>query len=210
MLLTMNYVRSLFSVVSRLKSFWLLVTAMGLIVVALSISAGPVCFAGQFSAYVGGALIGFACSAFFSRENQFLLRGCRDVVYLVSNRPFPPRVNELHDRESVNALGGVWHEITHVSERFAGHLTRLFGHEKLSILDATLYQVLGENSVFAVIFNTRYGIPNPETLCRIWGGFDRVNPVNLAELDQWRPDRDLVSIQYWPKVDRPSSQGPTA
>jgi hypothetical protein len=208
--MTMNYVRSLFSVVSRLKIFWLLVIVMGPIVVALGIiRAGPGSFAGQLWVYVGGAMIGFALNAFFSRQDQFLLRGCRDLVYLVWNCPFRPRFYELHDRKSLNALGGLWHEITHVSERF----TRLFGRERLSLQAARLYRVKGESSVFAVILNTRYGIPNPETLESIWGVSPvdpRVNIVEPAELDQWLPGRDLVSIHYWPEKDRPSSQRPIA
>ncbi len=127
-------------------------------------------------------------------------------MYLVSNHPFRPSVHELRDRESVNALGGTWHEITHVSERTARHLSQRLGRKGLSLKDATLYQVTGEKSVFAVILNTRYGIPDPDTLKRIWGENVSPNIVDAAELDQRLPGHDLVSVQYWPQNDRARGQ----
>jgi uncharacterized membrane protein AbrB (regulator of aidB expression) len=70
----MNYVHSLVSVAPRLKGFWLLGILIGLAVVAFSIRAENPSFFRQFSIFVSGALIGFACNAFFACKDQFLLR----------------------------------------------------------------------------------------------------------------------------------------
>ena len=179
---------------------------LGLAVIILSLAlilrAAERSFAAEFGISAGGALIGFASSAFFSRQDQFLVSGCRDLVYLISNRPLWPSVYELRDRESINALGGTWHAIIHVSERVVGLLSRVFGRGRLSLKDAVLYRVPGEKSVFSVILNTRYGIPDPETLNRIWGENIHVKSVQVTDLDRRVPERDFVSVQYWPKNDR--------
>lgn len=150
-------------------------------------------------------VIGFACNAFFTCKDQFLFRACTDAVYLVSNTIWP-RVYELGDRGdrvSLNALGGKWHEITHVSERMLRHLCCVFGKKKLSLREAKVYEVCGEQSEFAIVLNlnTRYGIPDPETRREIWGEIAKV-PIKAADLDRYKPGRDLVSSQYWPEIDR--------
>ena len=205
----MNHIRSLFSVLPRMRPFWLLVILAGTVVAAVSLAQGPTGFLGQLAVFACGALIGFACSAFFSLSEQFVLRGCRDVVYLVANRWAVPRVYELRDRATVSALGGIWHEVTHVSDKFARVLFALFGKGELNLRDATLHRAKGENSVFAVLLDTRYGIPNPETLEAIWGPNAMRPETDIAELDKRRPGRDLVSVQYWPDRDRPQKCDPS-
>ena len=198
----LNYVRSLVVVLPRLKPFWLLSIVAGLCVVAVGLASGPATFRGQFTVFACGALIGFACSAYFSLENQFFLRGCRDLVYLVSNRTLRPDLYTLGNRETLNAFGGVWHEITHVSESVALQLFNLLGKGELNLKDAELYGVNGEASIFAVLLGTRYGIPNMPTLRRVWGESPKVTYIDVAQLDRLRPGRDLVSVQYWPEKDR--------
>jgi hypothetical protein len=127
---------------------------------------------------------------------------CRDAVYLVSNT-IRPRVYELGDRVSLNALGGKWHEITHVSERMLRNLYRVFGKGKLSLREASVYEARGERSEFAIVLNTRYGIPDLETRRKIWGEKAKVT-IEVADLDRYKPGRDLVSYQYWPEMDRQS------
>jgi len=201
-----NFVYSAGSVVPRLKVVWLVTIILGLGVVAAVVLVSPATLVGQFTIFVGGAAIGFACSAYFSVRGQFLLRGSTDLVYLVENRPFHLAVYELDDRETINALGVVWHEITHVSEPFARFLLRLAGRGDFDLRNASLYGVRGEASKFAVLFETRYGIPDPGTLWRIWGKKASWTFVDVASLDNWRPGRDLVSVQYWPERDRGTTE----
>ena len=152
-------------------------------------------------AAIGAAAIGFASSAFFSRPDQFLLRGAGDPVYLVENHLWKPRVHHLVGRETMNALGGKWHEISHVSERKKNCLCKCFGKGKLSLKQATLYRPPDENdenSVFAVLNETRYGIPDTETRERIWPS----TAARREEVERFLPGRDLVSVQFWPPQDR--------
>lgn len=201
-LLIMKEIKSLHSVLSRLKCFWLMVILLGLVIILLGIMASPR-IRWQFAIYVGGALIGFACSAFFSCKDQFLLRGCKDSVFLMQNNFLWPRAYQL-DRVSINALGGVWHEIFHVSERMIKHIKRHFGKGKgsISLKDATLYQIDGQKSYYTILLNTRYGIPDLETVHRIWGNNAKSKGITIGELDSYIPGYDLVSIQYWPEKDR--------
>jgi hypothetical protein len=159
--------------------------------------------AGTLLIYGGGAVIGFASSAFFSRPDQFLLRGITDPVYLVRNHFYSPYIYELADRETLNAFGGIWHEILNVSEKLVKRLCHWFGKGKSGLKDAKLYRVSnGEKSVFAVLLGVRYGVPGQETLEHIWGNQHTVHTVGISELDKWFPGGDLVSIHYWPEDDR--------
>ena len=149
-------------------------------------------------AAIGAAAIGFASSAFFSRPDQLLLRGGGDAVYLVENHLWKPRVYYLADRETMNALGGIWHEVSHVSERKKNRICKYFCKGEMSFKQATLYRPPGENSVFAVLNETRYGIPDSETRERIWPStFER-----REEVERYLPGRDLFSVQFWPPQDR--------
>jgi hypothetical protein len=191
--------RSLVPTLTRLKLSWLVVSFSGLGVVAVGLALGPA----TFTVFVSGVVIGFACNAYFSCEEEFLLRGCRDAVYLVSNRTIWPQVHEIpgRSRSSVNAFGGVWHAIVHVSDGAASLLSRLRTDE-LNIDEAELYKVDGEASVFAVVLGTRYGIPDMPTLTQIWGAKVPIK-VSAGQLDRLaRPGRDLMSVQYWPEKDR--------
>lgn len=187
-------------VLPRLKLVWLVVFFIGLMLIFVSLYAGPKFVADQYLIYAGGAVIGFASSAYFSCKEQFLLRGSGGTVYLVQNRLFLPHVYQLVGRETLNAFGGIWYEVYHVSERTVRHL---HGRRKgqLNLNSADLYKVKGGNTIFAVLSGIRYGVPDFETRKRIWGSKPETE-AEIDELDKWNPGRDLVSIHYWPERDR--------
>ncbi len=94
----------------------------------------------------------------------------------------------------MNALGGVWHEVSHVSECKINHVK-----DELSLKKATLYHPKGEKSHFAVLNEIRYGIPDEKTLERIW---DSTAERREEEVERFLPGRDLVSVQFWPLQDQ--------
>lgn len=144
-----------------------------------------------------GVLMAFGLNAFFSRPDQFFIRGATDTVYLVENIFLSwPRMYILND-VTFNVLGGVWHEIDHVSVSMLRHLHFLFGRGKLDMRKAELRKIQNGESVFAVLAGTRYGIPDPATLNAIWPNGE-YEEMSLRQLDKLRPGRDLVSIHYWP------------
>jgi hypothetical protein len=197
-----SYCKSLTLVISKLKCFWLFILFAGLIVAILGATACRDSWAETLLIYGGGALIGFASSAFFSRQEQFLLRGVKDRVYLVKNHSYYPRIYELADRKTFAAIGGIWHEIQNIPEGLVEHLHRWFGKGELSLTEAKLYKLSNEESVFAVLLDVRYGVPNLETRKSIWGDQPTIHTVDISELDKWLPGSDLVSIHYWPEKDR--------
>jgi len=155
-----NYIRSLLFVIPKLRCFWLLLLVMGVVcavrggVLAVIRTQGDA--PGQvllepLLIYVGGALVGFAATGYFSCREQFLLRGVKDPVYLVQNSfllSFKcdfPRVYELADNETILAFGGKWYEISHVSESMIVHFYRFFRGKKISLKDATLRNLIPEN-----------------------------------------------------------------
>ena len=188
----------------QLRGLWLLVLCFGLALVVFGFwledkdNATVHDLLPKLVAAIGAAASGFASSAFFSRPDQFLLRGAGDAVYLIENCLLKPRAYHLADRETMNALGGKWHEISHVSERKKNCICKCFGKGKLSLKQATLYHPEGANSVFAVLNETRYGIPDQETLKRIWDS----TTVSREEVERYLPGRDLFSVQFWPPQDR--------
>lgn len=128
-----SYRKSLALVIPKFKCFWLLLLVAGLLAAILGATLYQGSWAGTFLTYGGGAVIGFASSAYFSRQEQFLLRGVRDRVYLVKNHPYFPRVYELVDRKTLAAFGGTWYEIQNVSEGFVERLHRWFGNGELNL-----------------------------------------------------------------------------
>lgn len=156
---------------------------------------------GNLLLYGGGALVGFSCSAFFSCQPQFLIRGSKDNVYLIRNS-LCPKIFKLIGRKTLSAFGGIWHEISHVSERMINHLCIFFRKKDLCLKNAELIQVEGEKSVFAVLLGSRFGIPDPETLECIWGIRAKRKYVDLNYLDKIKPGRDLVSMHYWLERDK--------
>lgn len=200
-----SYCKSLTLVIPKLKCFWLFLFFAGILVAILGATVCRDSWAETLLIYGGGAVIGFASSAFFSRQEQFLLRGVTDRVYLIKNYSYSPRIYELADRKTLAAFGGIWHEIQNVSESLVKHLYRWFGKGelKLSLTEAKLYKLSNnEKGVFAVLLGVRYGVPNPETLKSIWGDQPTIHTVDISELDKWLPGVDLVSIRYWPEKDR--------
>lgn len=198
-----SYRRSLALVIPKLKCFWLLLFFVG---VATTIFGATECqdsLAKELFIYGGGAIVGFSSSAYFSRKEQFLLRGVTDKVYLVKNHCCIPIIYKLADRETLLALGGIWHQVQNVSERFLSHLYHCFGKKKtiLSLKEAKLYRLSNEESVFAVMLDVRYGVPS-DTLNFIWGDPPAVNTASISDVDKWLPGGDLVSTQYWPQKDR--------
>lgn len=189
--------------VSRLKCFWLFALVAGL---SLAVFGANLCSDSSVNSlliYGGGAIVGLAGSAFFSRPDQFLLRGVRDAVYLVQNNFLWPRVYWI-ERNTLNALGGVWHEISHLSETTMKRLFDRLGRGRLNLRKAEVYRAEDQNSVCAVLLGTRYGVPNEETLEKIWGpdAKSKVQIVTMDELDKWSPGRDLVSVRFWPYTDQ--------
>ena len=178
----------------KLRGFWILIFFLGLALIACA----------DLPAFIGAAFVGFATSAFFSRPDQFVLRGAGDAVYLVENRPLIPSVYHLADRETMNAFGGKWHEISHVSEHKINCARKCFYKGELSLSQATLYRPPGAKSHFAVLNGTRHGIPDPKTLQRIW---DSDAKIQEKEVDCFLPGRDLVSEQFWPPQDRCKESG---
>ena len=98
----------------------------------------------------------------------------------------------------MNALSGVWHEVSHVSERKKNRICKCFCKGELSLKQATLYRPEGANSVFAVLNETRYGIPDQKTRERIWGS----TAERREEVERFLPGCDLVSVQFWPPQDQ--------
>jgi hypothetical protein len=186
-------------VIRKLKCCWLLFLFIGVVLAILGATKWRGCLLGEVSIYGGGAIVGFASSAFFSRQDQFLIRGVGDRVCLVQNRLPLPQIYELADPETLNAFGGIWHEISHVSDGMKRHLVRLLGKGVLSVKNASLCQVRGEDTVFAVLCGTRYAVHDMETLKRIWGNSPKINNVGVSEVDKCRPGKDLVSVENWPK-----------
>ena len=178
----------------QLRRVWLLIFVLGLVLAVLGVSREGDAAAYDLLMFIGGAAIGFASSAFFSCPDQFLLRGSRDAVYLIENGLPVWRTYRLADRETMNALGGVWHEVAHVSERKINHVCK----DELSLKQARLYRPEGENSAFAVLNETRYGIPDQKTRERIWGS----TAAKREEVERFLPGRDLVSVQFWPLQDQ--------
>ncbi len=197
-------IMSLAKVLPVLRVIWILVFLIGLLLGEIALAGfGTESRAGQVLLFLGAAVVGFAASALFSRQDQFLFRGCGDTVYMIQNNWVYPRIFSLSTRETVDALGGIWHEIIHISNRTLGHLPWLIdrgGPRGLDVGKADLYRC-PERTVFAVLNSTRYGIPDEETLRRIW---PKKAPCHLDEtgLDKFNPGRDLVSVNYWPINDR--------
>ena len=183
----------------KLRRFWIWVFSLGLVLAGLGVALKDNAAAHDLLLFLGGVAIGFASSACFSRPDQFLLRGAGDAVYLIENRVCKPRIYCLADRKTMNAFGGVWHEVLHVSEHKKNRVCKYFCKGELSLNQATLYRPKGENSVFAVLNETRYGIPDPKTLERIWGSNAEMQE---KEVDCFLPGRDLVSVQFWPPQDQ--------
>jgi len=196
----MNHFQSLKVVLWRLKCCWLPLVVIGAVFVVGGFTWRN-CPVGELLIYAGYTVVGAACSHLFSRQDQFLLRGSGDSVYLVQNNFLCPHVYQFANRKTLDAFGGVWHEISHVSERMTMLLSRFFGKGQLCLVQADLYQVTGGETTFAVLLGTRYGIPDRETRESIWKD-RRPVPVGVSDLDKWRPGRDLVSIHYWPEKDR--------
>lgn len=196
-----RYFLPLITVLSKLKCFWFILLFIGLILTYWGLE-NPDSLVWNFMPYIGGAIIGFASSAFFSRPNQFLIRGSGDPVYLIQNHAWLPHIYQLNGRKTLNAFGGIWHETSHVSEAVINDVSLLlYKKGRLNIEDAELYRVEGGKTVFAVLLDTRYGVPDAETQKHIWGDKE-VKEVRLAKLDEWKPGRDLVSKNYWPAKDR--------
>ena len=80
----------------------------------------------------------------------------------------------------MNAFSGVWHEVSHVSECKINRVCK----GELSLKRAILYRPEGEKSVFAVLNETRYGIPDQKTRQRIWGS----NAATRDEVDRFLPE----------------------
>jgi len=206
-----SYLKSLGKIIPRLKSFWLLIFILGFYC--------AIQFKNNNTIYtIGFASIGFACSAYFYCKDQFFFRGIRDAVYLVKNNPISLDVYNIADPETLNALGGKWYEIFHVSDYMARHLEYLTRHicffkpkERLSLKGkkAKLYRIREEKelinggkrkkekTIFAVLEDVRYGIPDQETLHHIWDN-EKPQDIEACELDKYIPGNDLVSVYLWP------------
>lgn len=196
--------KSLTLVIPKLKCFWLFLLFAGILVAILGATVCKDSWAEELLIYGGGAVIGFASSAFFSRQEHFLLRGVTDRVYFVKNHSCSLCIYALADRKTLAAFGGIWYEIQNVSESLAEHLYRLFGKgkPKLSLTEAKLFRLSNNRqTVFAVLLGVRYGVPDQETLNSIWGDQPVIHTVDISELDKWLPGRDLVSVHYWPAKD---------
>lgn len=76
-------------------------------------------------------------------------------------------------------------------------------------MEAKLYKLSNEEekSVFAVLLDVRYGVPDRKTVAAIWGDQPTIHSVGTAELDKWLPGGDLVSIDYWFEKDRLTHTG---
>ena len=97
----------------------------------------------------------------------------------------------------MNAFSGEWHKVLHVSEKRINRIGKKA--DKLKLKEADLYRPEGQNTVHAVLKGVRYGIPDPQTLQRIWGP----NPeIRDEETNCFLPGCDLVSVQFWPPQDQ--------
>ena len=182
----------------QLRSFWFRLLGLGFFLGVLGVSLKDNAAARDPLLFVGAAVIGCASSAFFSRPDKFLLRGSGDEIYLIENRLLKPKAYHLADRETMNALGGKWHEVSHVSERKKNRICKRFCKGELSLKQAALYRPPGENSVFAVLNETRYGIPDQQTRERIWDSAAE----RREAVERFLPGRDLVSVRFWPPQDQ--------
>ena len=179
----------------QLRRLWLLVFCFGVL-----LAAPGFIFSITLLSSIGIAIIGLAGGAFFSRRDQFLLRGAGDAVYLVENRLWKPRVCHLADRNTMNAFSGEWHKIFHVSEKKMNRIGKKA--DKLKLEEADLYRQKGEKTVYAVLKGVRYGIPDPQTLQRIWKPRPKICEVPREVINCFLPGRDLVSVRCWPPQDQ--------
>lgn len=189
-----NLIQSVYLVISKLKCFWICLGGFGLALTLI----GALCLqndsAKSFSIYIGAAVIGFACSAFFSCEDQFLLRGDGDPVYLVENQCCHVLTYYLASRETINAFGGVWSEIWSVSPYLLKILHSCSGKKTLNLReDAELYNLKGQKTYFAVLLGVRHGIPDRETIEYFMRDNKKLSD-NKSELNKYLPGKDLVSI----------------
>ena len=176
----------------QLRRLWLRVLCLGVppAVLGFIFSITPL-------SSIGSAIVVFAVGALFSRPDHLFLRGAGDAIYLVENRLWKPRVCHLADRETMNAFSGEWHKVLHVSEKRMNRIGKKA--DKLKLKEANLYRPEGEKTVHAVLKGVRYGIPDPQTLQRIWGP----NPeIRNEEVNCFLPGRDLVSVRFWPPQDQ--------
>ena len=191
----------------QLRGLWLLGIVLGGILTLIGFFLKECGASYEFLLYLGGAVIGLAGSAFFSRPEQFLLRASRDDVYLIENRFLKPRIHLLEDRETMNAFSGEWHKILHVSEPKMSRISKCFKGAAIKLEKAVLYQAENQNTVFAVPkgTDTRYGIPDSRTQERIWKPRHKPYEVPLEVIDRFLPGRDLVSERFWPPQDQSAS-----
>ena len=176
----------------QLRRLWLRVLCFGVL-----LAAPGFIFCITPLSSIGMAIIGLAVGVLLSSPEHLLLRGSRDAVYLVENRFWKPRVCHLADRETMNAFSGEWHKVLHVSEKRMNSIGKKA--DKLKLKEADLYQPEGQKTVHAVLKGVRYGIPDPQTLQRIWG----LDPeIRNEEVNCFLPGRDLVSVWCWPPKDQ--------
>ncbi len=121
---------------------------------------------------------------------------------MVQNSIIFLRIYELANRETINAIGGVWHEIINVPECIIKDFLFTFNKKFLDLKKAELYKVKDGRSYFAVLKDIRYGIPDLATKDRIWPSTAHKEMTEEQLDDISIPGRDLRSVNYWPKQDQ--------
>jgi len=156
-----------------------------------------------FILFILAALIAIFGTKWLESKKDILVR-LGDQVYFIENNYWCFYIFGILDPITRRALGYRRRDILNISSRDLNYLRRLglycYNIRKIRFWDiktAQLRHLEEQRSYYAILDDKKYGVPEGETITKIWGQSPGMKSISQDELNKYRSGGDLVPSENW-------------